>query len=279
MISALILMSAQTWAAYGKFPPPVAPYSNRNLPNSRVRMPIIFPLIGAGSYNDDYNSQRRGFRHTGIDIRAPKMTPIVSPIRGTFGYKVHTFWVYGDYGWKVLGTHLNDDTPGTNDGKNNFDFMFAPNLRFGDRVEAGQLLGYVGNSGDATGPHLHFEMHSPNGIRDPFPSLKSSVRTQMPIRVMRNLDDRPDKGQERYEICKRNWVHMTGSFYGILTGKQYDNGRVIMSKVPSFITLKLPQDLVDRVDVDSWSTDRPASIYFYRDGDRVIVTKLVPPEN
>jgi len=72
---------------------------------------------------------------------------------------------------------------------------------------------------------------------------------------------------------------MTGSFYGILTGKQYDNGRVIMSKVPSFITLKLPQDLVDRVDVDSWSTDRPASIYFYRDGDRVIVTKLVPPEN
>lgn len=242
-------------------------------------MPIIFPLVGTGSYRDDYNSQRSGFKHTGIDIRAPKMTPIVAPFRGTFGNKVHSFWIYGDYGWKCLGTHLNDDTPGTNDGKNNFDFMFAPNLRFGDHVEAGQLIGYVGNSGDATGPHLHFEMHSPNGIRDPFPSLKASVRTDFPLRVFRSIEEKPDKGEERYEVCKRNWVHLTGAFYGILVAKQYDNGRVIMTKRPSFVTFSFPAKLTELLDVENWPTDRPASIYFRREGDNNIVTKVVPPEN
>ena len=201
MISAIIL-AAQVWASYGKYPPPVAPFSNRNLPSTNVRMPIIFPLIGGCSYNDGYNAQRSGFRHTGIDIKAPKMTPIVAPFKGIFGNKVHTFWIYGEYGWKCLGTHLNDDTPGTNDGKDNFDFMFAPNLRFGDSVEAGQLLGYVGNSGDATGPHLHFEIYSPVGIRNPFPSLQHSVRIDTPLRVIRALDEKPDHAQERYEVCK-----------------------------------------------------------------------------
>lgn len=279
MIGAFIFATAQTWAAYGKFPPPVAPFVNHNLPLARVRLPMVFPLIGSCSYNDDYNTQRSGFHHTAIDIRARKMTPIVAPISGVVGFKVHTFWIYGANGWKVLGTHLNDDTPGTNDGKDNFDFMFAPNLRFGDHVQSGQLIGYVGDSGDATGPHLHFELFSPKGIRDPYPSLKTAMKTAWPVRIIRNLEDAPESGQERYEVCKRNWVHLTGSFYGMLTAKQYDNGRVITTKSPSFVTFKFPQDLVDQIDVDSWPTDRPASIYFRREGDQTVVTKIVQPDN
>jgi hypothetical protein len=241
-------------------------------------MPIIYPLIGGGGYKNDYNSQRSGFKHTGIDMRASKMTPVVAPFKGIFGYKVHTFWIYGDYGWKCLGTHLNDDTPGTNDGKNNFDFMFAPNLRFGDHVEAGQLIGYVGNSGDATGPHLHFEMYSPAGIRNPYFSLQASVREDMPLRVIRALNEKPDAKEERYEVCKRNWIHLTGSFHGILVSKQYDTGRVIMVKHPSFVTFTFPQKLVELLDVDSWPSDRPASIYFRREGEKVVVTKVVQPD-
>lgn len=241
-------------------------------------MPIIFPLIGGAGYKNDYNSQRSGFKHTGIDMRASKMTPIVAPFKGTLGFKVHSFWIYGEYGWKCLGTHLNDDTPGTNDGKNNFDFMFAPNLRHGDHVEAGQLIGYVGNSGDATGPHMHFEMYSPQGIRNPYPSLQASVRENHPLRVLRSLDEKPERAQERYEICKRNWIKSTGSFYGILTAKQYDTGRVIMSKRPSFVTFTFPSELSDKLDIDSWPTDRPASVYFRREGDNVFVTKVVPPD-
>ena len=242
-------------------------------------MPIVFPIIGGCSYNDDYNTQRKGFRHTGIDIRAPKMTPIVAPFKGTFGYKIHSFWIYGDYGWKCLGTHLNDDTPGTDDGKNNFDFMFAPNLRFGDKVQAGQLIGYVGNSGDATGPHLHFEMYSPNGIRDPFPSLQAAIHADRPVRTIRSREEKPDYQQERYEICKRNWVHQTGHFYGIVVAKQYDTGRVIMTKYPSFVTFKFPEQLAEKLDVDSWPNDRPASVYFVRKGNDVVVTKVVQPDS
>ena len=279
MISALILVAGQVWAAYGKYPPPVAPFSNQMLPTSTVKMPIIFPLIGHNSYVDGYNSQRSGFRHTGIDIKASKMTPIVAPFRGVFGNKVHTFWIYGDYGWKCLGTHLNDDTPGTNDGKNNFDFMFAPNLRFGDHVEPGQLIGYVGNSGDATGPHLHFEMYSPVGIRNPFPSLQHSIHVDSPIRVMRALNEKPDHMEERYEVCKRNWIQQSGSFHGIIVAKQYDTGRVIMVMHPNLITFTFPQKFVNLIDVDAWPTDRPASIYFRREGQQVIVTKVVHPDN
>ncbi len=279
MISVLMLAAGQVWAAYGKYPPPVAPFSNRSLPTARVKMPIIFPLIGGSGFNDGYNSQRSGYRHTGNDMRASKLTPIVAPFRGVFGNKVHTFWIYGDYGWKCLGTHLNDDTPGTNDGKNNFDFMFAPNLRFGDKVEAGQLIGYVGNSGHATGPHLHFEMYSPVGIRNPFPSLQRAMRIATPVRTIRSLEDKPNDGEERYEVCKRNWIRSTGSFYGILVAKQYDTGRVIMSKRPSFVTFTFPEKLVELITIDDWATDRPASIYFRREGEKNIVTKVVPPEN
>lgn len=279
MISALILVSGQVWAAYGKYPPPVAPFSNRSLPTASVKMPIIFPLIGGAGYTNGYNSQRSGYRHTGIDMRASKMTPIVAPFKGVFGCKAHTFWIYGDYGWKCLGTHLNDDTPGTNNGKNDFDFMFAPNLRFGDRVEAGQLIGYVGNSGEATGPHLHFEMYSPVGIRNPFPSLQRAMRISMPTRTIRSLGEKPKPGEERYEVCKRNWVHLTGSFYGILVAKQYDNGKVITSKRPSFVTFTLPSELIGKLDIDSWATDRPASLYFRREGEKNFVTKVVPPDN
>ena len=154
------------------------------------------------SYNEDWGTHR----HTGCDLIAPKFTPIVAPFAGTFGFKPQTFWIVREDGWGCLGTHLNDDTPGTRDGKANLDFMFAPNLVPGESVEEGQLIGYVGDSGDANGPHLHFELHGPDGMRDPAPSLREARRLtkSIPLLVLETTD-LPEPGQLRTEGCVRGF--------------------------------------------------------------------------
>src|ERR1700722_151385 len=152
-----------TWHAHPEWgpPPPVAPFSTHNLPHIPHVVGMYFPVIGATHFSDDYNAFRGNYRHTGIDIAAPKMTPIVAPFAGTIGIKRESFWIYGEDGWAILGTHLNDDNLGCHDRKGDRDVMFAPNLVPGQHVEAGQFIGYVGMSGNATGPHLHFELYAP----------------------------------------------------------------------------------------------------------------------
>ena len=54
---------------------------------------------------------------------------------------------------------------------------YAPGLRYHDRVNRGELVGFVGDSGDANGiqPHLHFEVHKPSGRPiDPFQYLNKA---------------------------------------------------------------------------------------------------------
>ncbi|HLO99068.1 MAG TPA: hypothetical protein VK171_10780, partial [Fimbriimonas sp.] len=64
-----------------------------------------------------------------------------------------------------------------------------------------------------------------------------------------------------------------------LTAKQYDNGKVVTTKRPSFVHFKLPGELTRLFNIDSWSEDRPVSIYFERTNGTLRVTKVVPPDN
>ncbi len=103
--------------------------------------------------------------HEGIDIFAPRGTPLVAAERGVVtrigigrlgGLK---FWLVGESGSEWYYAHLDS---------------FAPGLTDGRVVEAGDLLGYVGNTGNAVGtpPHLHLQLH-PDGGRpvNPYPLL------------------------------------------------------------------------------------------------------------
>ncbi len=131
-------------------------------------------------WTDTYGAPRGGGRtHLGVDICGPKMTPLVAANDGTVTWMRHAssgnnLVITDDDGWKYHYIHINNDSPGTDDGANNFDEAFAPGIEQGARVEAGQHVAFLGDSGNAEGtcPHLHFEIERPDGQPiNPTPSV------------------------------------------------------------------------------------------------------------
>lgn len=93
---------------------------------------------------------RRNRPHNGTDFAAPTGTPIMAAGAGIVE-RANRFGSYGNYvrlrhanGYKTVYAHLHN---------------FARGIRAGARVQQGQIIGYVGNTGRSTGPHLHYEVH------------------------------------------------------------------------------------------------------------------------
>ncbi|MFM8828020.1 MAG: choice-of-anchor P family protein [Actinomycetota bacterium] len=126
-----------------------------------------FPVLGEGvGYGDDYGDPRAGTGwHHGTDLFAPMGTPIVAVADGTLS-KVgvnnlggNRLWLTDDAGNEFYYAHLSAYAPGTADGV---------------RVRAGQVIAFLGNTGQAitTPPHLHFEIHPGGGDSvNPYPYL------------------------------------------------------------------------------------------------------------
>ncbi len=143
---------------------------------------IAFPVQGDVSFSNDYDSPRSGGRtHLATDIMADKMTPIIAVTDGVitnapmqepdYGYNIS---LRGDNGYKFSYLHINNDTPGTDDGVGGPQYAYAPGIERGSRVQRGDLLGWVGDSGNAenVGAHLHFEMYDLDGnVMNPYESL------------------------------------------------------------------------------------------------------------
>lgn len=139
-----------------------------------------YPLLGAGSYASGFGAPRAGGArlHMGVDLMAPQLTPVVavadgvvSRIKESSGTAGVYMAIQHDDEWSSWYIHLNNDTYGTDDG---LGIGVRPGLTVGDRVEAGELIGWVGDSGNAetTAPHLHFEIHLPSGEPiDPYASI------------------------------------------------------------------------------------------------------------
>ncbi len=171
-----LLLASLLLGAFGAFPA-----------SAEVIRPILFPVQGEASFTDTFNDGRSGGRsHEGIDILADKMTPLVAVIDGRIDFLTETEASYGwmlqikdAEGYEYWYLHINNDTPGTDDGMGGREHAFAPGIERGAHVVKGQLLGWVGDSGNAesTVPHLHFELHEPGGIAvDPYWTLLAAER-------------------------------------------------------------------------------------------------------
>ena len=152
-------------------------------------MPAVtaFPVVGNVSYIDDFGDPRLQGRHEGNDIMAIRHQPAVAFERGKVEKHVGSsmgtcmLYLHGASGMTYIYIHLNNDLTMKNDNRGGCrnGVSWAPGLRNGQTVRRGQLVGYVGDSGDADGihPHLHFEVH-PNAraAANPFPHLNKARR-------------------------------------------------------------------------------------------------------
>ena len=146
---------------------------------------LIFPVVGAVEYSDDFGDPRAGGTHEGNDILAARHAPAVAVEAGTVKFWTTSaqagcmLYLYGASGTTYLYIHLNNDLTSHNDNRGSCiaGTSYAPGLKSGAHVAAGQLVGYVGDSGDANGihPHLHFEVHPGDGAAvSPYPYLKKA---------------------------------------------------------------------------------------------------------
>lgn len=131
----------------------------RNVRKAFLRSPLEFSRITSGFSNARYHPVLRETRaHRGIDYGAPIGTRVKATGEGV----VEFAGVKGGYGKVIMVRHPGDKTTvyGHLSG-------FAPGIKKGSRVSQGDVIGYVGATGIATGPHLHYELRVAGVHRNP----------------------------------------------------------------------------------------------------------------
>lgn len=146
---------------------------------------LVFPVVGISKYWSGFGDCRDNCtrEHHGVDILTYewKGLPVVAAHAGTVtrvtyneGNPGCSIRIRSRDRWETRYLHLNNDIPGTDEIGHPCP---APGIEVGTQVDAGQLIGWIGDSGNSehTVPHLHFELRNRSGHPiDPYKSLRRS---------------------------------------------------------------------------------------------------------
>lgn len=169
LLAALVLLLAWAWRQpfmasarmlwdVARAPPPTG-------------LPVPVQGVRARQIADTFGAPRGGDRtHQGVDIFARRGTPVLSATRGVVvsvrdgGLGGRQVWVFGPGRERHYYAHL--------DG-------WAAGLSAGQAVQAGDVLGFVGTTGNAQGtpPHLHYGIYGAQGAHDPLPLFRAGAST------------------------------------------------------------------------------------------------------
>jgi peptidase M23-like protein len=235
-----------------------------------------FPVVGNVHYIDDWHDARPGGWHEGNDIMSIRHQPAVAFEKGWIEKWSHAsgavpscmLVLHGRSGMVYWYIHLNNDKGPGNDNDAGCRKAYAPGLRYHDRVNRGELVGFVGDSGDANGiqPHLHFEVHKPSGRPiDPFQYLNKAPHLLFP-------KPRADLGDVTVTLKGSTVVSKSDSTITVKTkrvvvaplGLDFANRRRV--------TLSVPAEAV--VARKSGGSLTSADLSAAREGDRARITTL-----
>jgi len=126
---------------------------------------LACPVAGTTWFTDTWGAPRSGGRtHHGVDMMAATGTPLVAMDAGRIRMNWHyaggrQVYVYADNGYFYYYAHLS---------------AYPSGLSNGQRVSKGQVIGYVGSTGNASVPHLHLGMGPRSGVYiNPYPTVRS----------------------------------------------------------------------------------------------------------
>lgn len=146
--------------------------TEHNIRNYIQRIPVYFPLhkndllrVSSVYGYRKHPIHNKTMLHQGIDLVAQKGKPVYATAAGT----VETADFEKGYGKRVIIAHLEGV-------KTLYGHLWVRTVKQGETVSKGQLIGFVGDTGQVTGPHLHYEVWIKNRKVDPMLVWKKLIK-------------------------------------------------------------------------------------------------------